>query len=118
MEVPFPKELRFTARSVSGIEEKTRKSLAAILSEFSLSSMGHLVSAGIGVNFNNALDTIDGYFQSGGDMGQLFATIARRLKEQGFLPKGIQVEEMATQLNESVVTSPNLGETPSQTQSE
>ncbi len=91
-------ELNFTPRTIKEIEDVGKKPFIDMIQDYSMGNLALFVGKGLGVDENSAFTKIEKYFADGGDFMTLFVEIMEQLKERGFLPKNVNLEEVKKNL--------------------
>lgn len=96
--------LDFTPKAIMKLEMLTGKPITQIIADYSMTNLVSLVSAGLSVDENKALEELDAYFKNGGEMHLLYVDILQGLQDKGFLPKGLDLKAVKAQMTETLST--------------
>ncbi len=94
-------ELKFKPRTIASIEDATGKPITEIVGEFSMRNIVLLVSKGLEKNEDETYTLLEEYFQTG-DMVALYVEIIEALKNDGFLPRTLNLDSLKETLNKEI----------------
>lgn len=87
--------LHFTPRNIANLEKQEKRMLMEIVAEFTMNNLVKLIRAGCNCSEDEAFTMIEEYLSGGGgrDVIKLQIEIIKKLEDQGYLSKEIQVGE-------------------------
>lgn len=97
--------LNFNAKKVAEIEKETRMKFSDILTNFSIGTVVIFLKKGLDIKTDDeAYEAIDAYVKEDEkhDTITLYLDIIEALRDSGFLPKALGVEEMRAKLVEEM----------------
>ena len=91
-------ELNYTPRTIKEIEDAGKKPFLDLIQDYSMGNLAVFVAKGLKINEDEAYNKIEKYFAEGGDFMSLYVEIMEQLKERGFLPKAVDLEQIKKKL--------------------
>lgn len=101
--------LVFKARIVSEIENERRQSFVHVISDFSMKTILLFVRKGLNVDESRAIDEVDNYLASGGDLMKLYLEVIEVLENNGFLSKSLEIGKNFKEMLENPQPLQNTG---------
>jgi hypothetical protein len=93
-------DLNFTARKIDSLERESGESFLMLMTRMTMRSLAFFVSAGTDVTLDEAFGKIENYIKpeakggEGKDLVSLQMLITRKLQDDGFLPREINLDEI------------------------
>lgn len=106
----YKMNLVFKARIVSEIENERRQSFVHVISDFSMKTILLFVRKGLNVDESKAIDEVDNYLASGGDLMKLYLEIIEVLENNGFLAKSLEIGKNFKEMLENPQPLQNTGD--------